>query len=206
METVHTAAYDPGSNSAYNSHRKVCHLLHEEQSIFEEKDDLHPLRRPRDAKPYIYINPYVPRTVAYDPVAAVPTTVTARSVTSKSTLKPEAPVYTPKSAVTRGLVQLAILGSLYSPRLTWNLIMTVSNLYTVPAHIQRSNPQKITYLCSNVSPVTKGRGPSRRTGARHQTVYALWTAHKNIARPGRIFSPFSFRLSLEIRGTILFRR
>ena len=41
-----------------------------------------PLRRPRDAKPYT--NPYMPRTVAYDPVATIPTTVTARSVTSKS--------------------------------------------------------------------------------------------------------------------------
>ena len=59
------------------------------------------LRRPRDAKPYT--NPYMPRTVAHDPVATVPTTVTARSVTSKSTLKPEAPVYTPKSAGDKGL-------------------------------------------------------------------------------------------------------
>ena len=55
-----------------------------------------PLRRPRDAKPYT--NPYMPRTVAYDPQARVPSTVTASSVASKSTLKPEAPVYTPKSA------------------------------------------------------------------------------------------------------------
>ena len=60
-----------------------------------------PLRRPRDAKPYT--NPYMPRTVAYDPIATVPTTVTASSVTSKSTLKPEAPVYTPKSAGDKGL-------------------------------------------------------------------------------------------------------
>ena len=92
----------PGSNIAYNSHRKVCHLILEEQSMFEEKDDLHPLRRPRDAKPYTYINPYIPRTVAYDPVATMPTTVTAQSVTLKSTLKPGAPVYTPKSAGDKG--------------------------------------------------------------------------------------------------------
>ena len=50
-----------------------------------------PLRRPTDAKPYT--NPYMPRTVAYDPQARVPPTVTARSVASKSTLKPEVPVY-----------------------------------------------------------------------------------------------------------------
>ena len=41
-----------------------------------------PLRRPRDAKPYT--NPYMPRTVAYDPVATIPTTVTVRSVALKS--------------------------------------------------------------------------------------------------------------------------
>ena len=45
-----------------------------------------PLRRLRDAK--LYTNPDMPCTVAYDPVATIPTTATARSVTSYSKNNP----------------------------------------------------------------------------------------------------------------------
>ena len=62
--------------------------------------------RPRDAKPYT--NPYQAsntlRTVAHDPLARLPTTATATSIASKSTLKPEAAVYIPRSIGDDGIL------------------------------------------------------------------------------------------------------